>query len=71
MDDTGLERSPFPNEKNGNHSESGAKSDASGAQSAILTEADDALRRLLAVWPKLTVEDHVALADDAESRIEP
>ncbi len=67
MGDTGFETTPFSNEETSNRRESGAKSGASGAQSAILTDADDALGRLLAVWPMLSDADRRLLAEKAES----
>ncbi len=70
MGDTGLEQPTCSNWKVAISPEGDAKSDASGAGAAILTEeelaADVPLQQLLAVWPMLTIEDRRRIANAAE-----
>ncbi|MDP1798602.1 MAG: hypothetical protein Q8K78_14005 [Planctomycetaceae bacterium] len=68
MDDTGLEPPRFPSGNPASPAQGDAKSDASGAPSAIPAGVDDSdLARLLAVWSRLTPEDRAAIADHAET----
>lgn len=66
MGDTGFETLHFSSGNTPLHPKSDAKSDAFAAATAVLVDADNALRRLLAVWPKLSDADRQSLVDRAE-----
>lgn len=81
MGDTGLEQLTVSSWKAAISPEGDAPDDALPAATAILTDAepitedalsvplDDDLRRVLAVWPRLTVEERRVIADDVERTV--